>query len=70
MTTRSPSRKQVIIPMNQDNIAEFIKNSSDHIVNINRLLKNIKSDCKADYIQIEKLSIVVITDKVAFTLDL
>ena len=28
MTTSDPSRKQVIIPINQDNIAKFIKNSS------------------------------------------
>jgi len=50
MTTRGLSRKQVIIPMNQDNIAKFIKNSSDYIVNINRLLKNIKSNCKVNYL--------------------
>jgi len=70
MTTRCPSRKQVIIPMNQNNIAKFIKNSSDYIVNINRLLKNIKSNCMIDYIQTEKLSIVIVTDKVASTLNL
>ena len=70
MTTRGLSRKQVIILMNQDNIAKFIKNSINYIVNINRLLKNIKSNCKVDYIQTEKSSIVIVTNKVAFTLDL
>ena len=70
MTTRYLSRKQVIIPINQNNISRFIENSSDHIVNINRLLKNIKFDCKVDYIQTEKLSIIIVTNKVASTLDL
>ena len=70
MTTRGLSRKQVIILMNQDNIAKFIRNSINYIVNINRLLKNIKSNCKVDYIQTEKSSIVIVTNKVAFTLDL
>ena len=70
MTTKGPSRKQVIVPMNSDNIVKFMLNSSDHITNINRLLKNIKSDCKANYIWSEKSSIIIVTDKVMFTLDL
>ena len=35
MTTKGPSRKQVIIPISNDNITKFIKNSSLYIVNIN-----------------------------------
>jgi len=50
ITTKESSRKQVIIPMNSDNIIKFMLNSSDYITNINRLLKNIKSDCKVNYI--------------------
>ena len=42
MTTKSPSRKQVIIPINRDNIMKFMKKSSLHISNINRALRNIK----------------------------
>ena len=70
MTTERPSCKQVIVPINSGNIIKFISNSSNHITNINRLLKNIKSDCKAGYIQSEKSGIIIITDKVAFILDL
>ena len=70
MTTKSPSYKQVIIPMDSNNIAKFMSNSSDYIININRLLKNIKSECKADYIRADKLGIIIVTDKVVFSLDL
>ena len=70
MTTKGPSCKQVIIPMNSNNIGKFMANSSDHIININRLLKNIKSECKADYIRSEKSDITIVTDKVVSILDL
>ena len=70
MTTKSPSYKQVIIPMDSNNIAKFMSNSSNYIININRLLKNIKSECKADYIRADKLDIIIVTDKVVFSLNL
>jgi len=38
MTTKGPSRKQIIIPMSSDNISSFIKNSSLNVANINREL--------------------------------
>ena len=70
MTTKVPSRKQVIVPMNNDNIVKFMSNSSDYITNINRVLKNIKLEIKADYICSETSSIVIITNKVASYLNL
>ena len=36
---KGPSRKQIIIPMNKENKLQFIKDSSSHIANINRVLK-------------------------------
>jgi len=54
MTMKSLSYKQIITPMNNENKNKFIKNSSNHIININKLLKNIKSECKANYIKSEK----------------
>jgi len=51
MTTKGPSRKQVIIPMSGDNINSFMKSSSLHVANINRLLYNTKSDVLARYIR-------------------
>jgi len=70
MTMKGPSHKQVIVPMNNENKNEFMKNSSDHVININRLLKNIKSECKVDYIRSEKSSVVIVTNKIVLALDL
>ena len=70
MTTKGPSRKQVIIPINSDNIAKFMKKSLLHISNMNRSLKNIKSDMLVDFICSNTLGITVITSKVMFPSDL
>ena len=70
MITKEPSKKQVIVPMNNDNKTQFIKNSSTHITNINRALRNIKSEVMADFIQLEQSGIVITTNKVAALLDL
>ena len=70
MTIKGPLCKQIIISMNSNNIVKFMFSSNDHIININRLLKNIKSECKADYIRAEKSGIIIITDKVISLLDL
>ena len=70
MTTKSLSRKQVIIPMNSDNIMRFIKESSLYISNLNRTLKNIKSDVLVDFIHLDPFGITVVTYKVASTSDL
>ena len=50
MTTKGPLRKHVIIPMSNDNISSFMKNSSAHVANINRALRNTKTDVLVDYI--------------------
>jgi len=49
MTMKGLSRKQIIIPMNINNKMQFIKESSVHITNINKALKNIKSEVIADF---------------------
>jgi len=51
ITTIEPSRKQVIVLMSNDNKTNFIMDLSAHIVNINKALKNIKSEVKADFVQ-------------------
>jgi len=70
MTTKGPSHKQVIVPIDSDNMLKFMSSSSNYIININRLLKNIKSECKADYIRAEKSGIIIVTNKVMLLLDL
>ena len=44
--------------------------SSIHIVNLNRSLKNIKSDVIADFIYMDQYEIIITTNKIAFSLDL
>ena len=70
MTTKGPLHKQVIISMSLDNANSFVKESSVHIANINRALKNIwlkniKSDVMADFIQVENNGIIISTNKIA-----
>ena len=70
MTTKGPSRKQIIIPMSDDNISSFTKNSTLHVANINRLLRNVKTEVLVDYIRSDNLGITIITNKVAHQSDM
>ena len=65
MTTKGPSRKQIIIPMSNDNVVSFMKNSSSHVANINRSLRNAKTDVLVDYIWSDNTGISVVVDKIA-----
>ena len=69
MTTKGLLRKQIIVPMGNDNKTKFMALSSDHIANLNRVLKNIKSDIMADYAYMDQNSIVIVTNKVTSSLD-
>ena len=70
MTTKSLSRKQIIVPMNGDNIMKFMKESNHYILNINKALRNIKSDVLVDFICSNPLSITVVMCKVTSSSDL
>ena len=50
MMTKGLSRKQVLVSISSNNLDKFIILSSKHVANINRALKNIKSDVIADFI--------------------
>ena len=50
MTIKSSLQKQIIISMSKNNITKFIALSNIHVANLNRSLKNIKSNVIADYI--------------------
>ena len=65
MTTKGPSRKQIIIPMSGDNVSSFMKNSSLHVANINRLLWNAKTDVLVNYICSGNTGITIVTNKVS-----
>ena len=70
MTIKEPSCKQVIVFMSNNNKMKFILDSSSHIANINKALKNIKLDIKADFVQSEQSDIIITTNKVATQLNL
>jgi len=65
MTMKGPSKKHVIITMSNDNNAKFVRNSSTYIANINRALRNAKSEVLVDFICLDPLGITVVTNKVS-----
>jgi len=70
MTTRGQSRREVIIPMAKTN-AELIVNSAHiHISNINKCLKNSKSNIFTDFIRFNVNGIIITTNKPANDLNL
>ena len=50
MTTKNPLQKQIIVPIDKNNINKFIAFSNIYVTNLIRALKNIKSDIMADYV--------------------
>ena len=65
MTIKGPFRKQVIIPISGENTNSFMKSSSLHVANMNRLLHNAKSDVLTDYICANNIGITIITNKIS-----
>ena len=70
MTTKGPSRKQIIIPIGNNNKSKFIASLNLHITNLNSMLRNIKLDVMADFVQANKHSIIITMNKIALPLDL
>ena len=70
MTTKGPSRKQVIIPISNDNNNLFIKNSMFYVANINRLLRNAILEVAVDFIRSDPISLVIVTNKITSQSDL
>jgi len=50
MMTRRLSRKEVIIPMAKSNVELIVNSAHTHIFNVNKCLKNSKSDIVVDFI--------------------
>ena len=70
MTTKDPLRKQVIVLMSTDNVDNIIVSANKHIANINRALKNIKSNVIVNFICPENMRITIISTLVASQSDL
>ncbi len=56
--------------MNSQNTNKIMTKSNTHITNINRLLKDVKSDVLADFIHIDGKGMVITTNKVTANLNL
>ena len=70
MTTRRPSRKEVIIPIAKHNTELIVNSAHNHISNVNKCLKNFKSDIVVDFICITNNGIVITINKPANDLNL
>jgi len=70
MTTKSPSRKQVIVPINSELSKKFIKDLSLHVTNINHALKEIASKTIVDFIHVEDKGIIITTNNISSNSDL
>ena len=70
MTMKGPLRKHIIIPMSVDNVSSFMKNSSLNVANVNRQLRNAKSDILVDYIRSNSTGVIFVTNKVTQQSDL
>ena len=51
--------------MSGENISSFMKSSSLHVANLNRLLRNAKSEVLTDYIHSDPIGITIVTNKVS-----
>lgn len=56
--------------MNSENASKVLSKLSDHVANINRLLRNIKSNTTADFIRLDSRGIIVTMNNVAAQSDL
>ena len=70
ITTRGQSRREVIIPMTKTNTELIINSACIHISNINKCLKNSKSNIFTDFICFNTNGIIITTNKPASNLDL
>jgi len=62
MTTRGPSRKEVIILMTKSNAELIMKSVHKQITNINEHLKNSNSDIIADFIHLSNNGVIITTN--------
>ena len=56
--------------MNNNNKKNFIEESNSHVTNMNSILKNIKLYVMVDFVWVNLRDIIIVTNKVTFSLDL
>ena len=70
ITIKDSLKKQVLVPMSSTNSNKFMAMSSIHITNINRALKDIKSNIMANFVWADQRGLTITTNKVVFMSDL
>jgi len=70
MTTKEPLRKQVIVLMAKSNTELIVNLVHQYIANINKCLKNIKSDIITNFIQVTNEEVNIMMNKLANPSDL
>jgi len=70
MTTKGSLHKQIIIPIPNELEIRFTKDSASYIININHILKNIKSNIYADYISSDNKDVNIVTNNITSNSDL
>ena len=61
--TKGSSKKQVIILLSLKNRNKFMESSSSHITYLNKMLKSIKSEIMANFVQSDYTRIMIVTNK-------
>jgi len=70
MMTKDSLRKQIIVLIDNNNKSKFIAFSNIHIININSILRNIKSDVMTDFVQTDQYGIIITMNKITSPSDL
>ena len=70
MTIKGSSRKQIIILISTNNSKAIISQANIYILNINRLLKDVKSEVFADFICFDNKGVIITTNKAVTSSDL
>ena len=70
MMTKDSLRKQIIVLIGNNNKSKFIASSNIHIININSILRNIKSDVMTDFVQTDQHNIIITMNKITSPSDL
>ena len=69
ITTKGPSRKQIIVSIGTNNSERIIAQADNYISNISRLLKSIKYKVSMNYIWFDNKRVFITTNKVAISSD-
>ena len=70
MMIKGLSHKQVIVPISIENVKYFMRVSSMHVININKTLKDIKSNVMANFVCSDDKGIIIFTNNIACPSDL